>query len=249
MEKTVNVTPPALLEHFGEEEVPKNEQKRVRVEVYNGHQVSLYEIDGREYITGENIGRCLGLADPRRSVQKIYSRNREELDAHKGVVKLATPGGPQEITVFTETGANLIAMFSRTAEAKAFRLWLARLPKQVRQFESALPEALGQVFEKGRKTGVSLALRLLACPAVAKLGLEGVSELVWARQRGDTQAEAGKRLGISKDLVRDVEKALKELGIYFAAVSGKKRKREMRQSLAYALGEISPVLPGPELDA
>ena len=223
---------------------------RVRVEAYNGQQVSLFEIGGREYLTAEDIGLCLGMADPRKSVNKIYNRNRDELDPHTIVVKMTTnsPGNPNT-RLFDETGANLIAMFSRTPEAKEFRLWLARLPKQVRQFESALPEALGQVFEKGRKTGVSLTLRLLACPAVAKLGLEGVSELVWARQRGDTQAEAGKRLGISKDLVRDVEKALKELGIYFAAVSGKKRKREMRQSLAYALGEISPVLPGPELDA
>lgn len=223
----------------------------VRVEQYHGVSVTIHEVEGKDYLASEDIGRCLGLSDPRKSVNKIYNRNRDELEPHQVVVKLATTGGVKDHSLFSETGANLIGMFSRTAKAKDFRLWLARLPRKQRQVQEALPEALEQAFQQGRKRGVTMALRLLDCPAVAKLGLEGVSELVWARQRGDTQQEAGERLGISKDTAQEVEKALKELGIYFPAVSGLRRKREMRLALAYALGaeEERPALPAPEQDS
>ena len=247
----------AYNQHKEQWNIPQSPAKTVN---FNGNEISVFVMDGEAYITASDLGRCLGFANPRKGVLQIFERNRKELSRCQGVLKLKTPSGIQDVTVFNEKGCNLIAMFARTDKAKEVRDLLATLPQILREIEieirekalqaqESLKESLADAFEKGRKTGVSLFLRLLACPAVAKLGLAGVSELVWARQRGDTQAEVGERLGISTRTLRDMEKALKELGISFPAVSGKKRKREIRQALAYALGEIPPVLPGPERDA
>ena len=118
-----------------------NERYPARVEQFHAVAVTIYEIDGKDYLTAEDIGRCLGLAEPAIAVNKIYRRNREELESHKAEVKDATlvypssgkdgrGGGPQATRLFTETGANLIGMFSRTAKSKDFRLWLARLPRR-----------------------------------------------------------------------------------------------------------------------
>ena len=54
-----------------EKTMNSNEQYLVRVERYNGVSVTIYEIGGKEYLTAEDIGRCLGLVDPKQAVKKI----------------------------------------------------------------------------------------------------------------------------------------------------------------------------------
>ena len=61
---------PALMEHFEEQEVP------------------LYEVEGKMYLAGEDLGRILGLVDPRNAVRKIFNRNKEELASHICATKL-----------------------------------------------------------------------------------------------------------------------------------------------------------------
>ncbi|CAM6492057.1 hypothetical protein ENINCK372B1_16190 [Enterobacter intestinihominis] len=41
-----------------------------------------------------------------------------------GVVKVTTPGGMQDMRVFSLRGAHLIGMFARTPKAKEFRRWV-----------------------------------------------------------------------------------------------------------------------------
>jgi prophage antirepressor-like protein len=239
-----------------------NEKYPERAVRYNGISVTLYEIDGREYITSEDIGRCLGLADPRRSVHRILSRNQEELEPHKGVVKLTTPGGPQEITVFTETGANLIAMFSRTPEAKDFRLWLAKLPKQHRQIKEYLPEIVERIRREERQEGAARALILLERGSAQHLGIYGLKRLIWYRIQGLTQNETAELMNISLAGVQEMERPLKDMGIVFKATNDARRKRAVRLALAEALADAPsetklgpgdnsemPKLPAPEPDA
>jgi prophage antirepressor-like protein len=223
-----------------------NEQYLVRVERYNGVSVTIYEIGGKEYLTAEDIGRCLGLVDPKQAVKKIYSRNREELDPQKGGVRLTTPGGVQEVVAYTETGANLIAMFSRTPKARDFRLWLARLPRKVRD---AAPALAHQVLE-ARREGIQHTLRLLEWLKDASITSETLGQLIWLRRRGFSQKETGRLLVMSKDQVQFLEKRLKDLGVEFAPVNHHKRQREIRnllvETLADAARKEAPALPAPE---
>lgn len=68
------------------------------------------------WITGEEIGRHLGYAEPRKGVAKIYERNansfKDGIDT--GVVNLTTPSGIQETRIYSERGSLKITRFSRT---------------------------------------------------------------------------------------------------------------------------------------
>lgn len=71
------------------------------------------------------IGRALGYARPEAAISKIYNAHADEFTSSMTqVVTLDTPGGPQETRIFSLRGCHLLAMFSRTPVAKAFRVWV-----------------------------------------------------------------------------------------------------------------------------
>jgi len=255
-----------------------NEQYPARVETFNDQQVSLIEIDGKEYLTAEDIGLCLGLAEPRKHVNQIYNRNRQELEVHKGVFKLKTPGGEQEGNVFSETGCNLIAMFSRSRKSKEFRLWLARLP---RKHEEAVRRAYAEGCRQGEKHGVNAlmgdanqAYKAGLQKGVAQSFAEGLEQglkllealpeecspqelgqLAALRRLGFTQAEVAASLGVSRDLVQRLERSLKEQGVVFPPVRQGRKRRTLVGVLVRELAESRqagpehPALPAPESES
>lgn len=84
---------------------------------------------GQPWLKAADIARALGYARED-SVSRIYDRNADEFtEAMSQTVNLTVTGkinGLQNITVriFSLRGAHLIAMFARTAAAKAFRKWV-----------------------------------------------------------------------------------------------------------------------------
>ena len=106
---------------------------KTSVKKFNDQEVTFIDKDNQIWVTAEELGKALGYSnDHRRRVMHIYSRHKDILDLHKGVLNLSTPGGMQEVTVFDEVGANLIAMKSTTKRAKAFQIWLAHVAKEFR---------------------------------------------------------------------------------------------------------------------
>lgn len=196
-----------------------------RTEEFHQICVTFHEIDGKEYLTGEDIGRCLGLEQPRKSVNKIFNRNREELEPHQGVANLGTPGGKQDVICFSETGANLIAMLAHTKPAKEFRLWLARLPRRVRE---AAPEAARLLLAEGVRKGFCIASDLLS----GRVDPDALARLFWWRRSQATQKETAILLGISREQVQQLEKRLKELGIEFAEIRDGRRIKRMKEAFA-----------------
>lgn len=84
--------------------------------------------DGQPWLKAADIARALGYARED-SVGRIYDRNRDEFTpAMCETVKLTVSrnGGVlnNEVRIFSLRGAHLIAMFARTAVAKAFRRWV-----------------------------------------------------------------------------------------------------------------------------
>jgi len=218
-----------------------DEQYPVRVEQFHAVAVNIYEIDGKDYLTGEDIGRCLGLTLPRKSVTKIYQRNREELEPHKAGVNLGPPSGNQEVMVFTETGANLIGMFSRTAKSKDFRLWLARLPRRARELVNG--QAVRQAFELGLEQG----LKLLEDLPTEIMSLEDLGQLIALRRLGFTQMEAANSLGVPRDAVQVAERLLKAQGLEFTPVRPGPRRKRFRALAARALCDLRQIPPSPPL--
>jgi prophage antirepressor-like protein len=221
------------------------EQYPARVEEFHGLQVTFYEIDGKEYISGEDVGCCLGLAEPGIAVNKIYRRNREELQIHQVETNLVYPssakdgrgGGRQQTRLFSETGANLLGMFSRSPKARDFRLWLARLPRRVRALVN------GQAVAQAYAHGVEQGLRLLEELPTEVLAPEEIGQLIALRRLGFTQVEAAHSLGVSREHVQVVEKSLKERGLVLAPVRKGRKQREMRRVLVRELGRVKRQIP------
>ena len=93
------------------------------------------------WLRSTEIARALGYSDER-SVSRIYARNAEEftenmtqvIEMSEGV-NLTTP-----TRIFSLRGCHLLAMFSRTPVAKAFRKWvLDVLDRLAEEEQSALP--------------------------------------------------------------------------------------------------------------
>ena len=101
---------------------------------FKKHPVTFYRDETEElWVTADELGQALGYADPRRSVLKVFQRNRDILEPFQGVVNLSTPGGVQQVRVFNEIGANIIAMKSTTRKAKEFVVWAAFIIREYRR--------------------------------------------------------------------------------------------------------------------
>lgn len=91
------------------------------------------EIDGTFCLTGDEIGKALQLEDSRKTINKIYQRHQDELEEFSLLWTVETPGGPQEVRIFSEEGVYMITFFSQSLRAKEFRKWVAGLLKAYRQ--------------------------------------------------------------------------------------------------------------------
>lgn len=93
---------------------------------FHGLPISILDHAGQRWLTATEVGRCLGYneANARQGILKLYRNNAAEFsEFDKGVVEMATPGGKQEVTIFSATGCILLGFFSNTARAKDFRAW------------------------------------------------------------------------------------------------------------------------------
>ena len=83
------------------------------------------------WVRGYQIGSALGYTAPDVQISKLYTRHADEFTpAMTAVVTLPTEGGPQETRIFSLRGCHLLAMFTRTPVAKAFRKWVLDVIEQ-----------------------------------------------------------------------------------------------------------------------
>ena len=72
-----------------------------------------------------------------RCVQKLYNNHADEFTPEMSfLTTIDTPGGKQQVRVFSLRGCHLLAMFSKTPVAKEFRKWVLDL---IEQRTAALP--------------------------------------------------------------------------------------------------------------
>lgn len=93
---------------------------------FQGVKLDIIDHQGKRWLTAEQIGLALGYAadNARQGILKLYRNHEDEFnETDKGVVEMATPGGRQNVSVFSDTGCILLGMFASTPRAKAFRLW------------------------------------------------------------------------------------------------------------------------------
>lgn len=159
----------------------------IQVAEFYGTPVRIIDHAGKKWLTAEEVGHCLGYApdNARKGILKIYERNADEFTAaDTGVVKLTTPGGLQDMRIFSVTGCNLLGFFSNTAKSKEFRLWAKQALAE--KLEAARPAIIPRT---GRPSTITRRIERLVLERFVK------------GQRGTKIADA---LGISQTTVNQL---------------------------------------------
>ena len=92
---------------------------------FNDWILGLLEKDSGTQLTSEEVGIALGYDDPRKSVLKIYEKNKEELGEYTDVVYVTARDEKSYLArVYNSQGVAVIAMLSGRPKARKFRAWL-----------------------------------------------------------------------------------------------------------------------------
>lgn len=99
--------------------------------IFKGREFNVIQHSGQPYLTLQDVAQALYAkegspqsATPFTRVRDLYRRHADEFRQDMtALVRMQTPGGPQDVRIFSLRGCHLLGMFARTAVAKDFRAW------------------------------------------------------------------------------------------------------------------------------
>lgn len=147
--------------------------------------VSIYDDDGCQWVTMDDVARCLYDERVKRNVYTFrqslfvsYRRNKDEFDDDMtAIITIQTAGGPQQTRVFSLRGAHLLGMLAKTEKAKLFRRWVLDMLEGVSVATSERVKEL-EVVERERDKLLLSGTTLTALTPKERSLLESVSS--WA---------------------------------------------------------------------
>lgn len=86
--------------------------------VFDGSQIRTLTIDDEPYFVGKDVATVLGYAKPTDTIRKHVDPE------DRGISKMETPSGIQEMTVINESGLYSLIMSSKLPDAKRFKRWV-----------------------------------------------------------------------------------------------------------------------------
>lgn len=166
-------------------------------------EIRALQINNEPWFVGKDLAECLG-----------YSNTRDAIDKHidkedKGVAKLDTLGGKQNMTIVNESGLYSLILSSQLPTAKRFKKWVTRevLPSIRKHGAYMTPEVIEETL-----TNPDFIIQLATT----------LKEEQLARQRAEKQIELDKPKTIFADavtashtsiLVGELAKLLRQNGI------------------------------------
>ena len=81
-------------------------------------EIRTVAIDNEPWFVGKDVAIALGYSEPRSAVSKKVD------EEDRGVSKIATPSGTQEMTVINESGLYSLILSSKLPSAKKFKRWV-----------------------------------------------------------------------------------------------------------------------------
>lgn len=127
---------------------------------FNGNDLAIIRHCGQPYLTLSEVARALYAKEggaqsetPFVRVRNLYRRHADEFRADMtALVRMQTPGGMQDVRIFSLRGCHLLGMFARTELAKEFRSWVldvldgeaAQSQAAMAEFQTALAEITTQ---------------------------------------------------------------------------------------------------------
>lgn len=91
----------------------------VQTYVFDNKDVRTLVIDNEPWFVGKDVAAILGYAKPANAVKKYVT------DKYKGVTKMMTPGGTQNVTIISEPGLYKLIFKSHAPNAEKFTDWVA----------------------------------------------------------------------------------------------------------------------------
>lgn len=102
-------------------------------------QIRVIELNGEPWFIGKDVAEKLGYAEPRSTVSKKVDKE------DRGVAKIETPSGIQEMTVINESGLYSLILSSQLGSAKKFKRWVtSEVLPQIRKTGAYMTEFKGQ---------------------------------------------------------------------------------------------------------
>lgn len=96
--------------------------------------------------TRRQIGEALGYKEPRKAIENIHTRHKEELDKFKGVLTVRTPGGKQEVVCYNLVGTMRICIYSSQRRAKELLIVLTdRMQKIIENQNAEIAKASARI--------------------------------------------------------------------------------------------------------
>ncbi len=113
-----------------------SETKALEIFSYKGQQVRTVEHNGEVWFVAKDVCDVLEIKNANDTVQKMLD------DDEKGIEKVYTPGGNQNMTVISESGCYGLILRSNKPEAKNFARWVRKevLP-QIRRHGAYVPDS------------------------------------------------------------------------------------------------------------
>jgi prophage antirepressor-like protein len=106
-----------------------------RNELFQGREADFYQGDGTYFMTVEQLAFCLGYSNGRKGIDTLISRHNylKDRDFSVTLSLKGTDGKSYNTRLFSEDGIYEVAFLSKTAVAQAFRAWVRKILKELRQ--------------------------------------------------------------------------------------------------------------------
>lgn len=126
-------------------------------------EVRTLAIDGEPWAAAIDVAKALGYKEPQKAI-------RTHVDPEdKGVSKMDTPGGNQEVVIINESGLYSLILSSKLPKAKAFKRWVtSEVLPTLRKTGSYSVKPEPPVFEPKRTSVGEIASLLLQIRQVQK---------------------------------------------------------------------------------
>lgn len=105
-------------------------------------EIRTVEINGEPWFVGKDVAQTLGYKEPTKAA-------REKVDLEdRGVSKIDTPSGEQEMTIINESGLYSLVLSSKLPDAKKFKRWVTSevIPSIRKHGAYMTPETLEQAI-------------------------------------------------------------------------------------------------------
>lgn len=178
--------------------------------------IRIVDKNGEPWFIGKDIATALGYGEGKSLANAVANHVDVE---DKGVTKMMTPGGKQNVTIINESGLYSLIMSSKLPQAKAFKRWVTHevlpairktgsyeTPKQSSDRDKAMlknaqARSAKLWLEIAKNTGIQTYKDVCNAYAAKELAGEDVLPLPKVQEKSYSATDIGKMLGVSKSRI------------------------------------------------